>query len=47
MKLLSRLLATKGSQLELKHGLGRSAISSGLKEPASLFEHLCTFAPLV
>ncbi|CAE7357666.1 unnamed protein product [Symbiodinium sp. CCMP2456] len=31
-----------GSQLELKHGLGRSAISSGLKEPASLFEHLCT-----
>ena len=36
-----RSLLFQGSQLELKHGLGRSAISGGLKEPASLFEHLC------
>ena len=31
-----------GSQLELKHGLGRSAISSAVANPAALFEHLCT-----
>ncbi|CAJ1395151.1 unnamed protein product [Effrenium voratum] len=31
-----------GSQLELKHGLGRSAISGPLSNPAALFEHLCT-----
>jgi hypothetical protein len=34
---------TQGSQLELKHGLGRSAISSAVANPAALFEHLCSW----
>ena len=38
---IKRLGPTKGSQLELKHGLGRSAISSAVANPAALFEHLC------
>ena len=36
--------SSEGSQLELKHGLGRSAISGNLANPAAFFEHLCLSA---